>query len=634
MIQLPRLLDSSLKEVKRLRPVQMSVNLEIVPLSTASMTLLKDDTVTARSFVEIYTSIGSVGIFRVRAPQESYGDETITVECEHAITEVADYLIKEDYEKAMNAQTAMKTLFSHYKGKLWKLGSLTNLSGTVNVIASYNTVLEAMLAILDQQRDLMMTFDFTASPWTINFTKKGTVVAAEGRLSRNVKSAKVTYDDSNLCTRVYADGLTGTKNNVYGHIDASTLSKYGVVEKTVSGSDNKDDTTRTAKAFLNDNKEPKVSVEIDAADLSQITGEPLDTFEIGKLCRLALPDDDVTIEQHITSLSWDDVFNNEESIHVTLAAKKDTVLSFLHDVETSGGRGGGSASRKTDKNKKEYTTKFEQTDRSIELVATRTDKNDKILEQAGLSLNSKGVLTYATDSKLNIGSRFQVQADQITSLVEKTGVDKLGKKETLYSKVTQTESSISSVVSKTGVNKLGKNQTLYSQIQQNANAIKLTVKKGDVISSINQTAESIKIKASKIELDGVVTMDSQKAITSALSYAKITTLNTGHISSASGLDIDVASVTCGCECWLGDLNCGDLQCGDISCGTVSGDGYKIDGNSNTAKWQSKTVVTEVKRSSSRQFVYAVNGNTSNLATTTGTIVTGVTTDTIYYLGHA
>lgn len=634
MIQLPRLLDSSLKEVKRLRPVQMSVNLEIVPLSTASMTLLKDDTVTARSFVEIYTSIGSVGIFRVRAPQESYGDETITVECEHAITEVADYLIKEDYEKAMNAQTAMKTLFSHYKGKLWKLGSLTNLSGTVNVIASYNTVLEAMLAILDQQRDLMMTFDFTTSPWTINFTKKGTVVAAEGRLSRNVKSAKVTYDDSNLCTRVYADGLTGTKNNVYGHLDASTLSKYGVVEKTVSGSDNKDDTTRTAKAFLNDNKEPKVSVEIDAADLSLITGEPLDTFELGKLCRLALPDDDVTIEQHITSLSWDDVFNNEESIHVTLAAKKDTVLSFLHDVETGGGRGGGSASRKTDKNKKEYTTKFEQTDRSIEMVATRTDKNDKILEQAGMSLNSKGVLTYATDSKLNIGSRFQVQADQITSLVEKTGVDKLGKKETLYSKVTQTESSISSVVSKTGVNKLGKNQTLYSQIQQNANAIKLTVKKGDVISSINQTAESIKIKASKIELDGVVTMDSQKAITSALSYAKITTLNTGHISSASGLDIDVASVTCGCECWLGDLNCGDLQCGDISCGTVSGDGYKIDGNSNTAKWQSKTVVTEVKRSSSRQFVYAVNGNTSNLATTTGTIVTGVTTDTIYYLGHA
>jgi phage minor structural protein len=624
LIQLPRLLDSSLKEVKRLRPVQMSVNLEIVPLSTASMTLLKDDTVTARSFVEIYTSIGSVGIFRVRAPQESYGDETITVECEHAITEVADYLIKEDYEKAMNAQTAMKTLFSHYKGKLWKLGSLTNLSGTVNVIASYNTVLEAMLAILDQQRDLMMTFDFTTSPWTINFTKKGTVVAAEGRLSRNVKSAKVTYDDSNLCTRVYADGLTGTKDNVYGHIDASTLSKYGVVEKTVSGSDNKDDTTRAAKAFLNDNKEPKVSVEIDAADLSLITGEPLDTFELGKLCRLALPDDDVTIEQHITSLSWDDVFNNEESIHVTLAAKKDTVLSFLHDVETSGGRGGGSASRKTDKNKKEYTTKFEQTDRSIEMVATRTDKNDKILEQAGLSLNSKGVLTYATDSKLNIGSRFQVQADQITSLVEKTGVNKLGKKETLYSKVTQTESSISSVVSKTGVNKLGKNQTLYSQIQQNANAIKLTVKKGDVISSINQTAESIKIKASKIELDGNVVASAISATGVVITMARMQNAYVEEFTQ--GFDVS-GNITCD------NLNTSTISCGSIDGSTITGTGFKIDGNSNTAKWQSKTVVTEVKRSSSRQFVYAVNGSTSNLATTTGTIVTGVTTETIYYLGH-
>ena len=523
MIQLPRLLDSNLKEVKRLRPVQMSVNLEIVPLSTASMTLLKDDTVTARSFVEIYTSIGSVGIFRVRAPQESYGEETITVECEHAITEVADYLIKEDYEKAMNAQTAMKTLFSHYKGKLWKLGSLTNLSGTVNVIASYNTVLEAMLAILDQQRDLMMTFDFTTSPWTINFTKKGTVVAAEGRLSRNVKSAKVTYDDSNLCTRVYADGLTGTKNNVYGHLDASTLSKYGVVEKTVSGSDNKDDTTRTAKAFLNDNKEPKVSVEIDAADLSLITGESLDKFTLGKLFRLAIPDRGVTVEQHITSLSWDDVFNNEESIHVTLAAKKDTVLSFLHDVETSGGRGGGSASRKTDKNKKEYTTRFEQTDKQINLVAERSDKNGKILEQAGMSLNSKGVLIYATDNKNNIASKLNVEAGRIDSLVSKTGVNKLGKSETLYSRITQTASSIKAEVSK----KVDKT-TYEAYVKVTAKSIESKVSAGNISSTINQTAQSVTIKASKMDLSGYVTASELEA-----TNATITNLTSGTTAAAA-----------------------------------------------------------------------------------------------------
>lgn len=524
MIQLPRLLDSSLKEVKRLRPVQMSVNLEIVPLSTASMTLLKDDTVTARSFVEIYTSIGSAGIFRVRAPQESYGDETITVECEHAITEVADYLIKEDYEKAMNAQTAMKTLFSHYKGKLWKLGSLTNLSGTVNVTSNYNTVLEAMLSVLDQQRDLMMAFDFTTSPWTINFVKKGTVVAAEGRLSRNVKSAKVTYDDSNLCTRVYADGLTGTKGNVYGHIDASTLSKYGVVEKTVSGSsDSKDDTTRAAKAFLNDNKEPKVSVEIDAADLSLITGEPLDKFTLGKLFRLAIPDRGVTVEQHITSLSWDDVFNNEESIHVTLAAKKDTVLSFLHDVETGGGRGGGSANRKTDKNKKEYTTKFEQTDRSIEMVATRTDKNDKILEQAGMSLNSKGVLIYATNNKNNIASKLKVEADRIDSLVSKTGVNKLGKSETLYSRITQTASSIKAEVSK----KVDKT-TYEAYVKVTAKSIESKVSAGNIASTINQTAQSVTIKASKIDLSGYVTASELEA-----TNATITNLTSGTTTAAA-----------------------------------------------------------------------------------------------------
>lgn len=524
MIQLPRLLDSSLKEVKRLRPVQMSVNLEIVPLSTASMTLLKDDTVTARSFVEIYTSIGSVGIFRVRAPQESYGEETITVECEHAITEVADYLIKEDYEKAMNAQTAMKTLFSHYKGKLWKLGSLTNLSGTVNVTSNYNTVLEAMLSVLDQQRDLMMAFDFTTSPWTINFVKKGTIVAAEGRLSRNVKSAKVTYDDSNLCTRVYADGLTGTKGNVYGHIDASTLSKYGVVEKTVSGSsDSKDDTTRAAKAFLNDNKEPKVSVEIDAADFSLITGESLDKFTLGKLFRLAIPDRGVTVEQHITSLSWDDVFNNEESIHVTLAAKSDTVFNFLHNVEKDGGRGGSSANRKVEKNKKEYTTRFEQTDKQINLVAERSDKNGKILEQAGMSLNSKGVLIYATNNKNNIASKLKVEADRIDSLVSKTGVNKLGKSETLYSRITQTASSIKAEVKK----KVDKT-TYEAYVKVTAKSIESKVSAGNIASTINQTAQSVTIKASKIDLSGYVTASELEA-----TNATITNLTSGTTAAAA-----------------------------------------------------------------------------------------------------
>ena len=52
-----------------------------------------------------------------------------------------------------------------------------------------------------------------------------------------------------------------------------------------------------------------------------------------------------------------------------------------------------------------------------------------------------------------------------------------------------------------------------------------------------------------------------------------------------------------------------------------------------ATWQSKTVVTGVTRSNTRNFVYAVNGDITNLDTILGSLVTDVSTSTIYYLGH-
>ena len=50
-------------------------------------------------------------------------------------------------------------------------------------------------------------------------------------------------------------------------------------------------------------------------------------------------------------------------------------------------------------------------------------------------------------------------------------------------------------------------------------------------------------------------------------------------------------------------------------------------------WKQATVVTSISKSNMRNFVYAVNGNISNLATTIGSIVTDVSTTTIYYLGR-
>lgn len=69
----------------------------------------------------------------------------------------------------------------------------------------------------------------------------------------------------------------------------------------------------------------------------------------------------------------------------------------------------------------------------------------------------------------------------------------------LYSTITQTASQIRMEVRNT-------NSNIYAKIEQNADDITLKVSKNGVISSINQTSESITISARKIDLDGYVTI--------------------------------------------------------------------------------------------------------------------------------
>lgn len=70
-----------------------------------------------------------------------------------------------------------------------------------------------------------------------------------------------------------------------------------------------------------------------------------------------------------------------------------------------------------------------------------------------------------------------------------------------------------------------------SSYKQTADQIKLTVKKGSVISEINQTAEAVTIKASKIDLDGLVNMSQFTS-----KYATINALNATNLAVSGKLE--------------------------------------------------------------------------------------------------
>ena len=483
-IPLPKVWDKNMNYIGEIRPIKVSATLKMIPLSYASLRLPKGVSVPARGYVELFSSMGSLGFYRVRSPQDAYGDDITTAELEHAITEVGDYLVLGSYDEMMSANQAFTTIFSHYRGNRWQLGSVSALgSGEIALQVDHVRVLESLIALLEQKPDCMMSFDFSTTPWTLNVVKVGTTVAAEGRLARNVNYAKVSYDDTDLCTRAYfqvsseedADpggvpafdknknysvgafvsysnklyrlpnghtkGVTwanttktlvkGVPTTTWQYVDADTIGTYGLSEKVVySGGDfTGPEVLKAVGDFLNKHKEPRVSVEISAEELSSITGEPFDTFQIGKLCRLALVDYGVTIERNITGISWDNIYGSPFDITINLEEEEDTAINFIHDVDSSGGTvggsggggGGGSGKAKQEAVWKEYWTKFNQTDYYFDLQAARVNQLDEILQQAGMYIDSNGVLLYAQDNERNLGSKIKVQADRISLVVEGTG---------------------------------------------------------------------------------------------------------------------------------------------------------------------------------------------------------------------
>ena len=638
-IPLPRLLNASNGTERRIHPINVSINLEITPLSYASMTLPKGENLPARGYVELYTCMGSAGIYRVRSPQDAYGSEITTAELEHAVVEVGDYLITHEYDEMMAANTAMTTVFSYYRGSKWQLGSVSALgSGQIALEAKYVRVLEAMLAILEQKPDCMMSFDFSTSPWTINIVSKGTTVAAEGRLARNVNYARVTYDDTELCTRAYYEkesttdettesypvfdqtknyskneyvkysnklyqlpsghtagttwanttktAVTNIPTSVWAYVDADTIGTYGLIEREVQTGSNytADEALYVAQEYLRTHKNPRISVEISLEELSSITGETLDTFTIGKLCRLALVDYNVTVEKNIISLSFPNVYGTPRSVTATLADAEDTTINFLHDVDSKGGSGGGGGgSRKQDEQWKEYRTKFEQDDYHFGLYAQRFNTAEEILQQAGLYIDANGVLIFAQDNARNVGSKIQAEADRISLVVEGYGTN-------AHIKPAEIVASINA-------------QTGQSMVKISANVVDIN----GLITAINNNGEThLYITADEIDIDGV-----------------ITELGSKHIGCGS-LDVEGLAEISSIECYT--------LWGYNTIGAANG----IECGSNTATWKSQTVITDMSTS----------GNYANWAKTdsSNSGVTGhayqkmitdisLTTKTLNYLGR-
>lgn len=570
-------------------------------------------------------------IYEVKQARSIEPDHYQTIVAENiAVSELSDEHIDNKELTNVTVKSALQTVLT---GTLWKIGNVSvNPKSSADI--SRGSVWQAVLQIKDNWNvyiEPRVTIDAKGEITRV-LDVKSTDGAWNGmRLSidKNMLDPSVTYDDSEVVTALYG----------YGGTPLAT--KAGEEEKEVTFADvvwskTADHPAKPrGKTYLEDPDATKAYGRngrarfgfyqntdiLDANVLIEKTWETLKTVSkpsisidgtVADLRRLGYKDTPMRLHDialvEVNPVGYKDQI---QIIRITTdlldpSATTVTIGSYIPNIiyierqtneQVTGSRGGGGGSGNKSKQtiRSEYETEILKNNREIKLRAYQNDLND-------------------LDNEVKLQEAYiDVQADRITQEV----TDRRNEDGVLSSKITQTATEIRSEVNDEikGVN---------SKIVEQANRISLVVsgtgtnakiRRAAIVASINNGKSNVLIEADVIDIKGIV--NAMKALS----------------IQVQNLTVD-GDITCQDAVTAGSLQADEaIIDGNVSCDSLEVPNNELKVGLNYASWQSKTVVIGVDRSASRNFVYAVNGNLSNLATLIGTLCTGVSTDSIYYLGR-
>ena len=376
-VRLPRVLNSDLTEAFRLRPVEMTITLNLREESAATITLPDDaQDVPVRSFVELYTPNGSAGIFRVTDTSRNvFNQRVLTLKSGLSTLEDSVYRVQEDYEGTVQAFLA--AVLGYQTVTRWQLGTVAD--GTTVYKRSginYNSLADLIRGLSDDDVDHYFETDYTTTPWTLHYRAVPTSVGCEMRLSRSVRTVQIVRNDAELCTRLYlsvSSDLVETELRTYNDADAQAV--YGIVEKTadVNAADVADPDAWAAR-YMREHKAPAVQITIDGYELARLTGDSWDEYSLGKLCRVNLSGE--LLEERVVSVTYPDPLGEPDLVQVQLATKAATASGAIANlVRKSGGGGGGGAGGG-------YATMRDLRNIAY-LVDEQIDEIDKVTEMVG-----------------------------------------------------------------------------------------------------------------------------------------------------------------------------------------------------------------------------------------------------------
>ena len=564
-VRMPVLLTNNLTTVRPLKAVGLSLNVSLRERSQGKLTVSYDESpLPMHSFVDAYTHKGKQATYRVTNTALS-NERGRVYTLTHAIDTLRDsvYQMQGTFE-GMKIEF-LETLFSFQKETRWRLGYVEDAYGSYkSPNINYTKLSDLFSRYLQDNPDVYPSYDFSKTPWTVHILKLPTEVSARFSLTRNADTCNVVYDDKNMCNRLYlsvntpeqVNGITKYNAELRVFENAASIAQYGIIEKTASVKTDEitgGDADAWANAFLEKYAQPEVNITVDGYELYKQTGEIYDEASVGKRATVSMPEYGTTTTQRIESIQYPDVLNAPTAIVVSLATKQKTFTTAIsnleQEVEKVGGVAGGAALSAADaKEVTDWILVRQKIDEAVEetgivtlwesgiIVDAETGNKIYSLEQGFVSAftqisnNSREVAIVAKEGQNN-ASAITANAKSITALSQT--VDENGERLSgAEARLDGVEASILLKADKKTVDDLSStvSQALIDIDGLNAE-ITLKVNKNGVISEINQTSETVKISASRIALEGLVTASQLQTAIADVNYQNSQAIDTLLISA-------------------------------------------------------------------------------------------------------
>lgn len=298
------------------------------------------------NYVEIYEGVERVELFRILPQYLGKEDTAIrTYHCEHVLATLMDDILFQ-YHEIGGIGTFTTQVFNYIISKQsvqrWVLGTIG-----FSRQFQYNWENENLLASIFSVpkpfiEEYKFTFDTTSYPWTLNLVGIEDEVKSYIRYKKNMRGIRKEEDPTDLCTRLYCLGYgegvnqlnIKAVNNGLPYLEASTINKYGIISKVFVDRrfENEEVLKARGQALLNELQIPRLSYEVDAAELFQLTDDPVDKFETSTYTRVIDTELGENVKALIVSKRKPDITANPGECTIAIANKPKDIAGSISDL--------------------------------------------------------------------------------------------------------------------------------------------------------------------------------------------------------------------------------------------------------------------------------------------------------------